>query len=48
MIEIIFIGETSQAHLLVMDPRTRPISSTKMSFEESSEASFARHKGILE
>ncbi|MCI40036.1 hypothetical protein A2U01_0061268, partial [Trifolium medium] len=37
MLEIIFVGKTSQAHLLVMDPQTHPKSSTKRSFEESSE-----------
>ncbi|MCI36508.1 hypothetical protein A2U01_0057731, partial [Trifolium medium] len=36
------------AHLLVTDPQTHPVSSTKGSPDESPEASFARHKGILE
>ncbi|MCI36747.1 hypothetical protein A2U01_0057970 [Trifolium medium] len=48
MLEIIFVGETFQAHLLVMDHQMHPMYSAKGSFKESSEASSARHKGILE
>ncbi|MCI58157.1 hypothetical protein A2U01_0079410, partial [Trifolium medium] len=47
-LEIIFVGKTFQAHLLVMDPQKHPMCSAKGSFEESSEGSSAQRKGILE
>ncbi|MCI52862.1 hypothetical protein A2U01_0074108 [Trifolium medium] len=48
MLEMTFVGKTSQAHLLVTGPRMHPMCSAKGSFKESSEASPAQHKGILE
>ncbi|MCI31171.1 hypothetical protein A2U01_0052382 [Trifolium medium] len=48
MLEMVFVGKTLQARLLVMDPQMHPTCSTKGSFKESSEASLAQHKGIIE